>query len=113
MDLFNHPSIFVFVGLLVGVTFGFFLRKRFVEGHRQNIKDQAKQLIETAIVEAEQLKKEAQLQSKEDAYQVKQAAEEELKADRRELKDERQQLKKSRDAFGVIGPNCISPIIRG
>ncbi len=106
MDLFNHPSIFVFVGLLVGVTFGFFLRKRFVEGHRQNIKDQAKQLIETAIVEAEQLKKEAQLQSKEDAYQVKQAAEEELKADRRELKDERQQLKKSRDHLKKEWETC-------
>ena len=106
MDLFNHPSIFVFVGLLVGVTFGFFLRKRFVEGHRQNIKDQAKQLIETAIVEAEQLKKEAQLQSKEDAYQVKQAAEEELKVDRRELKDERQQLKKSRDHLKKEWETC-------
>lgn len=97
MDLFNHPSIFVSAGLLVGLILGFVLRKRFVEGHQQNIREQAKQLIETAIVEAEQLKKEAQLQSKEDAYQVKQAAEEELKADRRELKEERQQLKKSRD----------------
>ena len=97
MDLFNHPSIYVSAGLLVGLILGFILRKRFIEGHQQNIKEQAKQLIETAIVEAEQLKKEAQLQSKEDAYQVKQVAEEELKADRRELKDERQQLKKSRD----------------
>ncbi len=97
MDLLYHPSVFVSAGLLIGVMFGFILRKRFVEGHRQNIKEQAKQLIETAIVEAEQLKKEAQLQSKEEAYQVKQAAEEELKADRRELKEERQQLKKTRD----------------
>ncbi len=97
MDLLYHPSVFVCAGLLIGVMFGFILRKRFVEGHRQNIKEQAKQLIETAIVEAEQLKKEAQLQSKEEAYQVKQAAEEELKADRRELKEERQQLKKTRD----------------
>ena len=97
MDLFNHPSIFVFVGLLVGVFFGFFMRKRFVEGHSRNIKEQAKQLIENAIVEAEQLKKEAQLQSKEDAYQVKHSAEEELKADRREIKEERQQLNNKRD----------------
>jgi ribonuclease Y len=97
MDLLNHPSIFVFLGLLLGVAVGGFLRKRFVEGHRQNIKDQAKQLIENAIVEAEQLKKEAQLQSKEEAYQVKQAAEDELKSDRRELKDERNQLNKKRE----------------
>jgi ribonuclease Y len=97
MDLLNHPSIFVFLGLLLGVAIGAYLRKRIVEGHRQNIKDQAKQLIENAIVEAEQLKKEAQLQSKEEAYQVKQAAEDELKSDRRELKDERNQLSKKRE----------------
>lgn len=97
MDLLNHPSIFVFLGLLLGVVIGAYLRKRIVEGHRQNIKDQAKQLIENAIVEAEQLKKEAQLQSKEEAYQVKQAAEDELKSDRRELKDERNQLSKKRE----------------
>ncbi len=97
MDLLYHPSIFVFLGLLLGVVLGAYLRKRIVEGHRQNIKDQAKQLIENAIVEAEQLKKEAQLQSKEEAYQVKQAAEDELKADRRELKDERSQLNKKRE----------------
>ena len=97
MEMLNHPSIFVSAGLLVGLILGFVMRKRFIEGHRQNIREQAKQLIETAIVEAEQLKKEAQLQSKEEAYQVKQAVEEELKADRRELKDERQHLKKTRD----------------
>jgi ribonuclease Y len=97
MEYLNHPSIFVSAGLLIGLIFGFILRKRFIEGHRQNIKEQARQLIETAIVEAEQIKKEAQLQSKEAAYQVKQAAEAELKADRRELKEERQHLKKSQD----------------
>jgi len=97
MDFMNHPSIFVSAGLVLGLILGFILRKRFIEGHRQNIKEQARQLVETAIVEAEQIKKEAQLQSKEAAYQVKQAAEEELKADRRELKEERHHLKKSRD----------------
>ncbi len=97
MDLINHPSIFVFVGLLAGVFLGFFMRKNYIEGHSRNIKEQAKQLIENAIVEAEQLKKEAQLQSKEEAYQVKQAAEEELKADRLEIKEERQQLNIKRD----------------
>ncbi|MEE4166409.1 MAG: ribonuclease Y [Desulfocapsaceae bacterium] len=97
MDIFTHPSVLIFLDLLLGIAIGAYLRKRFVEGHRQNIKDQAKQLIENAIVEAEQLKKEAQLQSKEEAYQVKQAAEDELKTDRRELKDERNQLNKKRE----------------
>ncbi|THB78794.1 MAG: ribonuclease Y [Desulfobulbaceae bacterium] len=106
MDILNHPSIFIFFGLLAGSALGFVLRKRFVEGHAQNIKDQARQLIENAIVEAEQLKKEALLQSKEEAYQVKQAAEDELKADRRELKDERNQLNKKRDQLKKEWDNC-------
>ena len=106
MDLFNHPSIFVIIGLLAGAIVGFYLRKRFAEGHVQNIKDQAKQLIENAIVEAEQLKKEAQLQSKEEAYQVKQAAEDELKSDRRELKEEFRQLNKKRDSLKKEWDSC-------
>jgi len=106
MDLLNHPSIFIFLGLLIGAFVGFYLRKRFIEGHSQNIKDQAKQLIENAIVEAEQLKKEAQLQSKEEAYQVKQAAEDELKADRRELKDERNHLTQKRELLKKEWDDC-------
>ena len=106
MDLFNHPSIFIFLGLLIGAVIGFFLRKRFVEGQRQDIKEQAKQLIENAIVEAEQLKKEAQLQSKEEAYQIKQFAEDELKADRHELKEERAQLHKKRDLLKKEWDSC-------
>ncbi|HBH28084.1 MAG: ribonuclease Y [Desulfofustis sp. PB-SRB1] len=106
MYILNHPSIFVVVGLLVGVVAGFFVRKRVVESHVENIKDQAKKLIENAIVEAEQLKKEALLQSKEAAYQVKQAAEEELRADRRELKEERAQLDKKRELLKKDWETC-------
>ena len=106
MDMLNHPSIFVSLGLLLGAIVGFYLRKRFVEGHVQNIKDQARQLIENALVEAEQLKKEAQLQSKEEAYLVKQAAEDELKSDRRELKEELRQLNKKRDSLKKEWDNC-------
>ncbi|PIE64514.1 MAG: ribonuclease Y [Desulfobacterales bacterium] len=106
MDLLNHPSVFVSIGLLFGATIGFYVRKRFVEGHLQNIKDQARQLIESAIVEAEQLKKEAQLQSKEEAYQVKQAAENELKSDRRELKEERNQLNKKQNQLKKEWDSC-------
>lgn len=99
MDLFNSPYLILAVGLAAGLVIGFFLRKRVVEGNEKNIKAQSRQIIETAIVEAEQLKKEALLQSKEAAYKVKQALEEELQADRDELKDERRQLKRKRDGL--------------
>ena len=86
-------------GALLGLLVGFYLRKRVAETNENNIKLQSKQIIENAITEAEQLKKEALLQSKEAAFQVKQALEEELRAEREELKDEQRQLKKRRDSL--------------
>ncbi len=101
MDLFSQPYILVYagIGVLVGILAGSLLRKRFVEGHEKNIKVQSRQIIENAIVEAEQLKKEALLQSKEAAYQVKQALEEELKSERDEFRGEQRQLKRKRDSL--------------
>ena len=97
MGSLSYPLILASCGVLIGLLVGFYLRKRVIEGNEKNIKIQSKQIIENAIIEAEQLKKEALLQSKEAAYQVKQALEEELKAEREELKDEQRQLKRKRD----------------
>lgn len=91
--------IFIAFGLLAGTFLGLYLRKVIVEGNEKNIQTQSRQIIENAIVEADQLKKEALLQSKEAAYQVKQALEEELDAEREELKDEKRQLKRKRDSL--------------
>jgi ribonuclease Y len=99
MGILYHPIVFACLGICAGLVGGFLLRKRFVEGQQNNIRTQSKQIIENAIVEAEQLKKEALLQSKEEAYQVKQALEQELKAEREELKDEMRQLNKKREAL--------------
>ncbi|OGR17880.1 MAG: ribonuclease Y [Desulfobacterales bacterium GWB2_56_26] len=99
MGFANSPYILICLGVFLGVLLGFFWRKRVVEGHQKNIKIQSKQIIENAITEAEQLKKEALLQSKEAAFQVKQALEEELKAEREELKDEQRQLKRKREGL--------------
>jgi len=99
MDSLSNPYLFFFLGLLAGAFLGVLLRKRVVEGNEKNIKAQGRQIIETAIVEAEQLKKEALLQSKEAAYRVKQSLEEELKIERDELKDENRQFKRKRDGL--------------
>jgi len=99
MGILYHPIVFLCLGICAGLVAGIFLRKRFIEGHQNNIRAQSKQIIENAIVEAEQLKKEALLQSKEEAYRVKQALEQELKAERDELKDEMRQLNKKREAL--------------
>ncbi|SDP53559.1 ribonuclease Y [Desulforhopalus singaporensis] len=99
MDLSSHPFVIAALGLVGGSLLGFVLRKVIVEGNEKNIKIQSRQIIENAIVEAEQLKKEALLQSKEAAYQVKQALEEELSLERDELRDEQKQLKRKRDSL--------------
>jgi ribonucrease Y len=99
MSSFSYTILFTCCGALVGLFVGFYLRKRVTESNEKNIKIQSKQIIENAITEAEQLKKEALLQSKEAAYQVKQALEEELRAEREELKDEQRQIKRKRDSL--------------
>ena len=99
MSVLNHPSLFIILGLTLGAVVGYLLRKQFIEGHQRNIQAQSKQIIETAIIEAEQLKKEALLQSKEEAYQIKQAHERELKAEKDEIKSEERQLNRKRETL--------------
>jgi ribonucrease Y len=99
MTTLTYTLLFGVGGALLGLLIGVYLRKRVAESNENNIKIQSKQLIENAITEAEQVKKEALLQSKESAFQVKQALEEELRAEREELKDEQRQLKKRRDSL--------------
>ncbi len=97
MNLLSSVYVLAPLTLIVGVVAGFLLRKIYAESHRKNINAQAKQIVENAIVEAEQLKKEALLHNKEEAYRIKQEAEQEMAADRTELKDERNQLKQKKD----------------
>lgn len=99
MDSFGQSLIFLGVGSVIGTLVGVYIRKLVAEGQEKSIKIQGKQIIENAIIEAEQLKKEALLQSKEAAYQLKQTLEEELDAERAELKDEHRQLKRKRDSL--------------
>lgn len=99
MTIFNHPILFIIAGLAIGAVIGYLLRRQYVEGHNRNIQAQSRQIIENAIIEAEQLKKESLLQSKEEAYQIKQSFEKELKADKDELKREERQLSRKRDTL--------------
>lgn len=83
---------YLVVGFVVGIAAGVFLRKRLVEGHQANINSQAKQIIETALSQAEQIKKESLLKTKEEAYQQKQVAQEEIRKEKLDLKEELQIL---------------------
>ncbi len=97
MNLISSIYVIAPLTLIIGVISGFILRKMYAESHRKNIKAQARQIVENAIVEAEQLKKEALLHNKEEAYRIKQEAEQEMSADRTELREEKNQLKQKKD----------------
>ncbi len=97
MDFINQTLVILPLSLLAGFIGGFFLRKRFVEGHQANIEAQGKQIIETALVEAEQAKKAILLRAKEDAYRQKQIAEEEIRAEKNDLKEELHLLDRKKD----------------
>lgn len=86
-------AVLLFVlALIAGGAVGFVLRKKFVEGNQADIEGQGRLIVENAIQEAEQIKKERLLQVKEDIYQAKKEAEEEIKESRKGLKDEQRRL---------------------
>ncbi len=97
MELNVMTMLLAVANFIVGLAIGVLLRKRLVEGNQKNIESQGRQVIENAIGEAEQIKKEASLQAKEDAYLIKQEADREIKASRHELKDEQRRLNRKLD----------------
>ncbi|MEA3467116.1 MAG: ribonuclease Y [Thermodesulfobacteriota bacterium] len=84
------------MGLITGIAGGVFLRKRLVENHQAHIDSQGKQIIEAAISQAGQIKKESLLQSKEEAYKQKQLAQDEIRKEKKDLKEELHRLEKKK-----------------
>ncbi|MCW5204658.1 ribonuclease Y, partial [Desulfobulbus sp. N2] len=96
--MMSGVAVLLFVlALIAGVAVGFVLRKKFVEGNQADIEGQGRLIVENAIQEAEQIKKERLLQVKEEIYQSKKEAEEEIKGSRKELKDEQLRLDRKLD----------------
>ena len=100
MNIFNETIqvvALVLVAIFAGIFIGIYLRKRFTEIHQKNIETQGKQLIEKAIREAEQIKKESQLQSKDEAYQLKQEAEKDIRERKSEVIIEEKRISQKLD----------------
>ncbi len=85
------------LGILISVAAGYLLRKKLDEAHTKNIEAQGKQLIENAIRDAEQLKKDALLQSRDEAYQLKLEADKENKARKADIIQEEKRLSQKLD----------------
>jgi ribonuclease Y len=97
LGISSQAFVILFLGLLIGIAVGFVVRKRLVESQKQNIEDQGKQLIENAILEAEQIKKEAILQSKDEAFQLRQEVDREIKARMAEVVTEEKRFRQKLD----------------
>lgn len=78
----------IVLGICSGVALGFLGRKKFLEDRTENLEAQGRKLIESALAEAEQIKKEAVLQSKDEAFALKQDAEREIKALKKDVLEE-------------------------
>lgn len=83
--------------LTAGGGIGFFLRKKLIEGNQADIEKQRLLIIENAIHEAEQIKKEKLLQVKEEIYQAKQEAEQEIRTSRKNIENEQHRLERKLD----------------
>ncbi|MCI5158414.1 MAG: DUF3552 domain-containing protein, partial [Candidatus Electrothrix sp. AUS1_2] len=96
--MMSGVTVLLFVlALIAGVAVGFVLRKKFVEGHQADIESQGRLIVENAIQEAEQIKKERLLQVKEEIYQSKKEAEEEIRESQKGLKEEQRRLDRKLD----------------
>jgi ribonucrease Y len=84
--------LWILISLAAGVGLGFLLRRKLVEDRMANIDEQAKKLIENALAEAEQIKKEALLQSKDQAFALRQEAEREIKTIKKDVVEEEKRL---------------------
>ncbi len=83
---------FLVVGFVSGIGIGVFLRKRLLEDNKANLESQGKKIIEIALSEAGQIKKENLLKAKEDAYRQKQLAQKEIQKEKLDLKEETNRL---------------------
>ena len=88
VQLHMQTILIVIVTFGAGVLAGVFLRKRFVEARHENLEEQGRKMIEDALAEAEQIKKEAALHAKDEAYRLKQEAEKEIRRRQAEVAQE-------------------------
>ncbi|MFZ5761534.1 MAG: ribonuclease Y [Thermodesulfobacteriota bacterium] len=85
-------TLVIVIAVAVGIGVGILVRRFLVEARQQNIEAQGRKLIEKALAEAEQIKKEAALQSRDEALQLKQEVEREVRDRKKEVAEEEKRL---------------------
>ena len=93
----NITILYILAGVVAGVTGGFFLRKKLIDSRKENFEEQSRKLIEDALHEAEQIKKEVTLQVKDDTLKLKQEAEREIQERKAEVIEEEKRFSQKLD----------------
>lgn len=89
--------IILLAGISAGGGVGYILRKKFVESRIDDVERQGKKIIENALAESEQIKKESSLQIKDEAYHLKLETEKEIKERKSESTEEEKRLNTKQD----------------
>ena len=89
--------ISIVAALLAGVVVGFLFRRFLAEKKMEGADAQGKKLIEQALAQAEQIKKEASIQSKDEALRAKQEAENEIRSRKTEINEEERRYSQKLD----------------
>ena len=93
----NITILYILAGVVAGVTGGFFLRKKLIDSRKENFEEQSRKLIEDALHEAEQIKKEVTLQVRDDTLKLKQEAEREIQERKAEVIEEEKRFSQKLD----------------
>ena len=93
----NITILYILAGVVAGVAGGFFLRKKLIDSRKENFEEQSRKLIEDALHEAEQIKKEVTLQVRDDTLKLKQEAEREIQERKAEVIEEEKRFSQKLD----------------
>ena len=99
------------VALFVGVVGGYFLNNLFASKSIKNAQTQAKKIIEDALKDAANKKKEYLLQAKEEAYKFKKEVEEDLKEKENGLKKFESRLQIKEEKLGLEKQHHLESIL--
>ncbi len=84
----------LYIGLVVvGIVVGFFLYRKFEQSKQENIESQRRKLLENALVEAGQIKKDAEVQVKQELLDQQQTIEQDAQELQQQLQKDEERIK--------------------
>ena len=89
----NHGLLYSILFLVVGLVFGFFLYKKLEQNKQENVEAQRRKLLENALDEAGQIKKEASAKVEQELLELRRQAEHDTRQLQQSLQEEENRIK--------------------